>query len=168
MRNLSLRIGLMVAAVPMHAGAEPPAPQRMPSALWRGVTRIALVCAADIGVSLCKTLLHQAQARTDLPVELASGHDGLHAPDRGVVVLTVTLEGSRVDRRLTAVARRAVEIDDAEGSIRRTSAWPATATGPQVADRLLATILPARPRNAHAGQPDRPARVLRPSLPPSN
>jgi hypothetical protein len=148
----------------MHAQAEMPASQRMPSALWRGVTRIALVCAADINASLCKALLHQAQARTSLPVELASADNDIRTANRGLIVLTVALEEG-ADRHLTAVARRAVEIDDAEGSIRRTSAWPTTATVSQVADQLLGAILPPRSRNAHARQPDRSAR-LRPPSPP--
>lgn len=155
----------MIAAVPMHAAAEPPAYQHMPSPLWRGVTRIALVCAADMNASLCEALVRQARTRTSLPVELVTGRKSVHAADPGLVVVTVALESDRAGRRLTAVARRALEIDDAQGPVRRSSVWSANATETQAADQLLGAILPGRSPDARRRRPDQSARP-RPPIPP--
>ncbi|WP_093666763.1 hypothetical protein [Sphingomonas gellani] len=139
-------MGLLLAAVPMRADAGAVMPQGTPSPLWRGATRIALSCTTDVDSSLCDILQQQARALSALPVDPASGREGATVADRGVVVLTVSIEDIGDARRLAAVARRAVEIDDAESPARHAVPWPVTKgeAGREAAERLLAGILPHR------------------------
>ena len=124
-------LALTVAA----AGAEP---QLMPAPLWRGALRIVLTCSAALDPAVCALVHRIASARATLPIETANGPV---APDRKTVIVSVA--PGKDGRTLVAVARRALEIDDAEAPARYFVVWDAAAPETAV-DVLLNRILPHR------------------------
>ncbi|MEG3166298.1 hypothetical protein U1701_17045 [Sphingomonas sp. PB2P19] len=133
----ALGIGLTLALPAAGAMAQ------MPSPLWRGVSHIVLACSASVDPALCQTIGEAARGHSALPVTLAP-HGALSdgtRPDRGAVIVTIELDDDR--RSLVAVARRALEIDDAEGPARYAVAWNAAAPMAAISD-LLNRILPHR------------------------
>jgi hypothetical protein len=125
-------IGLTFAVSTVSAAPQSPAP------LWRNVSRIVLVCSTSFDATLCEAIQKVARTRSVLPIVALTGN----APtDRGTVIVTIDPDDD--GRRLVAVARRALEIDDAEGPARYAVAWDAAAPMTAVED-LLTRILPHR------------------------
>lgn len=128
-------IGLVLAASTTAAVL-----QVMPAPLWRGVSRIVLTCSPNMDCDLCDAFRDAARTHTALLVETSTDT----APtDRRTVMLSIAPADD--GRSLVAVARRALEIDDAEGPARHAVAWDAAAPGVAV-DALLTRILPRRPK----------------------
>lgn len=136
--------GMEMALIASSAAAIPP--QAMPAPLWRGVSRIALACSSDFNVALCTTIAEAARVRTPLPVAIIIGKAPIN---RDTVILTLAPDDS--GRQLVAVARRALEIDDAESPARYVVPWNAAAPIAAVED-LLTRILPHRPGGARRSE----------------
>jgi hypothetical protein len=126
-------IGLALTAAAAGASA-----RHMPAPLWRGVSRIVLICPANMNAAICEAVTRGARVRTALPVEPVAA---ALPNDRGAVILTIAF--AEDGRSLVAIARRALEIDEAEGPAQYAVAWNAADPGAAV-DDLLNRILPQR------------------------
>lgn len=137
-----LEIGLAVILIgqPQAAANGHFAERSMPAPLWRGVSRIVLVCAGEMDIALCDAIHKAAKIYSPWPVALSAPISA----NRDTIILTIAVEQSGSCRRLVGVAQRAVEIDEAEAPARRAVGWPADTLPSAAVDTLVAGILPRR------------------------
>ncbi len=137
----------LAAAAPDAVDAAPSSQRVMPSPLWRGAARIALICDTGIAPALCDVIVEEARRRSLLPVTPISQDHRATKADRDTVILAVAIEQHPQGEHLVVVVRRAVEIDDAESPARYSVAWHGTAPPRPQIDEVLQKSLPHH-RNA--------------------